>query len=67
MEIKDYSESTELMPKKGKISKKTQGKRNWNVKDVQAEEIRYKRKVKYQSYQFDEDLSETNYENEGWV
>lgn len=65
MDYRDLDQRDDQMPRKGKINRKNKGKKSWHSKDVLAEEIRYKRKVKYKSHQF-ADHSGDGLENEGW-
>lgn len=50
MDYKGVYEFGEGMPMKLKISKKSQGKKIWKAQDIQSEEIRHKRRVKYEIF-----------------
>lgn len=50
MDYKGVYEFGEGMPMKLKINKKGHGKKIWKAQDIQSEEIRQKRRVKYEIF-----------------
>jgi len=47
MTMKRMYDDSDLMPMKSKITKKYHEKKHWSDHDIQSEEIRVRRKVKY--------------------
>ena len=64
MDNKSTYDYREGMPMKVKITKKNQGKKNWNAQENKAAEIRNRRRVKYDMYSVYEEGYEERYDME---